>query len=447
MPELFGHRMLKHFAFEEGWCNINNGMLRARTAGCSDWLTDAASFGSVPQPVLDALHNYQQQAEARPDEYIRYKSVEHLNASRKAVAEQLSVPAADVVMVTNATTGINTVMRNLKYKPEDVILYFSTTYGACQKIALVAKEYSGCQTHRIELRYPMSDEDLLQKVEAAIAELTKTGLKPKVLLFDTLLSLPGVRMPFERLTENCKNHGILSVIDGAHGYGQMRLDLRKLDPDFFVSNCHKWGFVPRPCAVMYVPERNQHLLRTTFPTSHYFVPEDAEDGGTNPLPPPSGDDTAFTKMFEFVGSADSSPYLSVPSALKFRREVCGGEERLWEYCYKLAAEGGALVARMLGTEVMDNSQGSLTKENAMVNIRLPFASGSIDLGDKGPGHVVQWGQKTSMEYRTFIPFFWHADAWWVRLSAQVYIELSDFEKTGEVLQQICRRIEAGEHLA
>lgn len=392
------------------------------------------------------MHEYQRQAEARPDEYTRYKSVEHLNASRRLVAEQLNVPVASVVMVTNATTGVNTIMRNLKYEADDVILYFSTSYGACQNIILATKEYSGCRTHRVELRYPMSDNDLLQKVEAAIAELRAAGLRPKILLFDTLVSVPGVRMPFERLTEACKKHDILSVVDGAHGYGQMRLDLSKLEPDFFVSNCHKWGFVPRPCAVMYVPEQNQHLLRTTFPTSHYFVPEEAEDGGTNPLPPPSGDDTAFTKMFEFVGSTDNSPYLSVPSALNFRQEVCGGEQSIWEYCHKLAAEGGALVAGMLGTQVMDNTQGTLSQENAMVNIELPLPINKVELGMKGPGHVVQWGQKTSMEYQTFIPFFWHADAWWVRLSAQVYLELSDFGKAGSVLQRICRRIEGGEHL-
>lgn len=82
----------------------------------------------------------------------------------------------------------------------------------------------------------------------------------------------------------------------------------------------------------------------------YFEPEVAAGGvrGLNPLPPPSGDDTEFTKMFEFVGTTDVSAYCCIPDALDFRRAVCGGEDRIFEYCYELAKSGGALVASKLG---------------------------------------------------------------------------------------------------
>lgn len=62
----------------------------------------------------------------------------------------------------------------------------------------------------------------------------------KVAIFDSIVSMPGVRVPFERLTAASKELGVLSCIDGAHGVGQIDIDLGKLDPDFFVSNCHKY---------------------------------------------------------------------------------------------------------------------------------------------------------------------------------------------------------------
>lgn len=45
----------------------------------------------------------------------------------------LNVPTSTVVFVPNATTGVNTVLRNLVWNEDgkDEILYFSTIYGAC----------------------------------------------------------------------------------------------------------------------------------------------------------------------------------------------------------------------------------------------------------------------------------------------------------------------------
>jgi selenocysteine lyase/cysteine desulfurase len=65
------------------------------------------------------------------------------------------------------------------------------------------------------------------------------GGKVKVAVFDTVVSMPGVRMPFERLVKACKKKGVLSLVDGAHGIGHVELNLKELDADFFVSNCHK----------------------------------------------------------------------------------------------------------------------------------------------------------------------------------------------------------------
>ena len=59
-------------------------------------------------------------------------------------------------------------------------------------------------------------------------------------LIDTVLTFPGARMPWEALVQACKDMGILSLIDGAHGIGHIDLShLGEVGPDFFVSNCHK----------------------------------------------------------------------------------------------------------------------------------------------------------------------------------------------------------------
>ena len=139
----------------------------------------------------------------------------------------------------NATTGINTVLRNLVYAPNDKILYFSCIYTGCEKTVVHLTETTNVQAVKIELHYPVEDDWLVEALEKRVKEEESKGAKVKVAIFDTVVSVPGVRLPFERLTAKCRELGVLSCVDAAHGVGHVELDLAALDPDFLVSNCHK----------------------------------------------------------------------------------------------------------------------------------------------------------------------------------------------------------------
>jgi len=59
-------------------------------------------------------------------------------------------------------------------------------------------------------------------------------------VFDHIASTPAITMPVKQLVKMTRQRGILTLIDGAHAVGQVPLDLTGLDPDFYVSNTHKW---------------------------------------------------------------------------------------------------------------------------------------------------------------------------------------------------------------
>ena len=356
----------------------------------------------------------------------------------------MNAPTDTCVFVSNATIGINTVLRNLVYKPKEVIIYFATIYGACEKTINYLTETTGVESRKIEYTYPVSDEYLCEAFEATVKELKAKGKTPKVTIFDTIAALPGVRMPFERLTRLCKQENILSCIDGAHGVGHIPLDLSELDPDFFVSNCHKWLYTPRGCALFYVPKRNQHLMRSTLPTSHGFVPLPSEQGQiNNPLPP--SEKGEFVNNFEFVGTLDSSPYLCVPAALQWRSKLSwngkAGEEAVVGYSQHLARRSGEIVSRILGTESLKND-GSCN----FSNIRLPLSFSALTNNNQTQAtEIGQWIVKVLVEeYGTFVAIVFFGGAWWVRLSAQVYLTEQDFEWAGQVLNEVCTRVRDGQ---
>lgn len=300
----------------------------------------------------------------------------------------------------------------------------------------------------IIVKYPMEDEDLLTLFRATIKASRDAGKSPRIAVFDTVSSLPGLRMPFAQLTAICKEEGVLSLIDGAHGVGHIHLDLSAIDPDFFVSNCHKWLFLARGCAVFYVPLRNQPLMRSTLPTSHGFVPKEA----TVLSPVHTYVDSEFLKQFDYTGTIDNTSYLCVAEAIKWREEVCGGEQAIIEYNTKLTQDGGKVVAKILGTEVLDNATGTLT-DCCLVNVLLPLTASPTKISGKttvDPKHtttLINWIQEAVRDdYNSFLPVYYFQDQWWTRLSGQVYLDISDFEWAGNVLKEICERVGKEEFL-
>jgi hypothetical protein len=197
------------------------------------------SFGTYPLPIRTVLRSFQDLAEARPDTFIRYQYPTHLNASRSAIASLINAPPKTVVFVPNATTGVNTVLRNLPFEEGDHIVYFATIYKGCNLTVEYITETTPAKAVKVEYTYPVEDEWLVDAFKAKVREVQSAGGKVKVAIFDTVVSMPGVRVPFERLTEACRELGVLSLVDAAHGVGHLGLDVTKLDPDFLTSNCHK----------------------------------------------------------------------------------------------------------------------------------------------------------------------------------------------------------------
>jgi hypothetical protein len=221
----------------------------------------------------------------------------------------------------------------------------------------------------------------------------------------------------------------------------------------FLLTCFRWLYTPRGSAIFHVPKRNQHLIRTTYPTSHGFRPVVSPDPSApirNPLPPDGK--SAFVSLFQFVATTDNAPYYCVPEALHFRRKVCGGEEKIYKYIRDIAQHGADRIAVVLGTSVMDDGkyweqgQGGL-RDCALANIQLPLPiDGEGGVSKQEVDQARNWIEWQLIEkYHTFACIFEYKQKLWSRVSGQIYLDLSDFEWLGGVLQELCTAVKAGEH--
>ena len=239
-PPALGHALLTHFSFADGYRNLNHGLRLPMGSTIQLIFRHAGSFGTHPKSVRDVVRRFQDLVEARPDPFLRRECHGYLNSARKAIAKIVNADANNCVYVPNATSGFNTVLRNLVFQKGDVVVYFSTTYGACEKtIQSMLETNANMGAHRIEFLSTWNHEEVVTALSEAVAKLRGQGLNPCVAVFDTVSSGPGLRFPYERLTLECRKLRILSMIDGAHGVGCVPLDLSALDPDFLITNLHK----------------------------------------------------------------------------------------------------------------------------------------------------------------------------------------------------------------
>lgn len=208
---------------------------------------------------------------------------------------------------------------------------------------------------------------------------------------------------------------------------------------------NRWLYVPRGCAILHVPIRNQELIRTTLPTSKSFQ-----------LAKDSLKSNYFVEIFQKVSTIDPTPYICIPEALRFRQVVCGGEENIRSYCQTIALTGGQRMAEILHTEILENQSGSINK-SCFVNVRLPLqiAQTSVTVSVKSEiehfsisssdaPKIAKWVEETSIkEYDTMIITKYYSGGLWARISGQIYLEMADFEWAAQRLKDLCLRVEQG----
>lgn len=351
------------------------------------------------------------------------------------------------------------MLRNLVWNPDgkDVIVSFNTIYDACARAEDFLVDYfeGKVNVREIPLNYPLEDDEVLSAFRNEVEKLESEGKRARVALFDVVTSNPGLVFPWEKMVAACRELGVISLVDGAQGIGMVHLDVSKANPDFFVSNCHKWLHTPRGCAVFHVPVRNQHLLPTTLATARGYVPKKSErEGRTQPMPDDGTGKSRFVRNFEWVGTRDDSPFLCVKDAIAWRRDVLGGEDRIISYLWDLNKKGIKHVAQTLGTIHLENKVESLTN-CGMANVALPLwvgdkgkekaPEGQTVLSSEDAPKAFNWMQgKLFDDYKTFMALWVRWDRFWVRISAQVYLGMGDYEFAGRTLKELSERVSKGE---
>ncbi|CAO3625096.1 unnamed protein product [Cunninghamella echinulata] len=349
-----------------------------------------------------------------------------LDKNRKILADLLRCDMNELVFITNCSVGMNAIIRSLIKNKEDKVLCFNTAYNSVEKTLVYVHDSFEAQLVQVELKYPLSDDEIVDSVRMAIEKENQESSQPiKLAVLDAITSVPGVRFPFERVVKLLKKYNILSCVDAAHALGQISVNLHEIDPDFFVTNAHKWLLCPRGLSVAYVPTRNQYLIHPAVINSAYKHHTNKDKDVTS----------NFQAEFNWPGTSDFSNFLCVEEVMKYRKSL-GGEEKIMEYCHGLAVSGASVAADILGTNVLENDEETLTA--CMSNVRLPL----YPHPKYSENDIIQaFIDKLIYEHNCMAPVYFHNNNWYVRFSAQVYNDLDDFKYVAKALLKVCKDLE------
>ena len=386
------------------------------------------SYGLTPTPIhekyLEIITNHANY----PDKYMKQEQRDKYIQSLQALSQILNCDYHNLAIVDNATTGINTVLRSYPFKKGDSIVIQGTVYGACGNTVKFLKDQFDIDFHVVEINYPITDKEILSMFEKVFKEKS-----PKLCMFDTISSMPGVIFPHVEMTKLCHEYNVLSLIDGAHGIGCIPQDLSDLKPDFYVSNLHKWYFVPFGCAVLYVDPKHHKYIHT-MPISHSYLPSTvdlSEEDERNRL----------VDRFFFTGTKNFASVEVIPYAMEFRQQVCGGEKAIYDYCHELAVQAGELVSKKWGTPVLD--QKDATQISTMITVPVP-----IDV----PEFIEDWTKYVDLVYakcfakKAYTPCIAHNGKLLARFSCQIYNELDDYDYASDVLIEALNEVAKEEKL-
>ncbi|KAF9582658.1 hypothetical protein BGW38_010925 [Lunasporangiospora selenospora] len=357
-------------------------------------------------------HNY---AEENPDRWIRVELKSALIGVRSKLAEYLHCNADELVVVPNTTFGINSILRSIKFEPGDRILHFSTGYLAVNKaVRYVCDVHENVEPIEVPVVLPMTDDEIVQLVEKTILDYTaqNKGTRVRLAVIDWISSVPTIVHPIKALTDMLKSRGVLVFVDGAHAVGQVPVDLSYLNADFLISSCHKWLYSVRGSAVLYVAKQHQSMIHPVTIQADYKL--------------------NFQDEFAWPGTLDFSTMLSIEGALDFRKQY--GEDSIMSYSHKLALEGGRVMSEVLGTNVLTPYDHQVAN---MVNVRLPIQNINHPKIET-PEYLIHY---LLDNYNLYSPTFKHGGYFWTRVSAQIYLELSDFERLGHIWKEVIKKLD------
>ena len=364
------------------------------------------SYGAVPRVVETEQTVFQRRAQDNPNRWFRFELPELLIAARQTAARWLGVAEDLLAFAPNSSQGMITAVQALvdditMHKRQAHIVVTSLGYGGVQRGLQRVAQRSGATLSTVAVRYP--DEITAEIISARIGEAIPDSQSQTIVVLDLITSDTAMLLPVAEIIARLKPDfpSIRIVIDGAHGAGMLEFPL-PAEFDVWVGNFHKWVCAPRPSAGLVCANREIAQLMA-------------------PLAPSWDYELGFPISFDWQGTSDYSAYLATPAAIEFQQQ--------WSYKERNTHNTQVVdaAAKLLRDAWEVDPRIAPTLEAPWMRlVQLPIPT---PLSRPECNALIR---KASVELNTETTVMSVGGENYVRLSAHMYNELSDYERLVEL---------------
>ena len=368
------------------------------------------SFGACPAAVLDRQAELRAELEREPVDFLVRRLPARLAEVRALLGPFLGAEPDDLAFVPNATTGVNAVLGSLDLDPGDELLATTHTYPGCRNALAHACARSGARLVVADVPFPLGgEEDVVGPVLAAVSPRTRLAL------LDHVTSPTALALPIARLVATLRERGVETLVDGAHAPGMVPIDLDRLGAGWYTGNAHKWLCAPKGAAFL-------HVRRDLRPRARPAVTSLGYSEEASP--------SRFRAEFDWTGTCDPTPWLSIPAALDTLGSLLpGGWPEVMTRNRALALEARETVETALG--VLPAAPAEMI--GSMASVPLPKAATGSAAARLGPQGLGGWLRERGVEAWLYP---WPSPGGMlVRVSAQLYNAQAEYERLGALLAE------------
>jgi isopenicillin-N epimerase len=289
----------------------------------------------------------------------------------------------------------------------DELLTTAQDYNAVRQMLEYSAERHEAKVVVAEVPFPVESPN--QVTEAV---LSKAGPRTKLAVIDHITSPTALIYPVGEMVAALEPH-VPVLVDGAHGPGQIDLNVDEIGASWYTGNLHKWTCAPKGSAFLHArADRRPETVPTVI--SH----------GRNAPMPEIGD--RYRLLFDWLGTDDFSQWLVVPDALS---AVGALEPGGWATLRKRNHELVLAARRLLASSVGSKLPAPDEMIGTMAAIRLPDRGGEHPGGELSPlmDDLIDAG------FETLVMNWPSWPSQLLRVSAHHYNRLEEYEALAKVL--------------